>query len=160
MQESETKKLGGTEISMSYLVNGGLVKTSVNNISNSRVGYHQLSCEKTSGGYALDFLSSSGEFTFLFYTDSLHVKTYVHKGFNGGAFFLSYSNASYTINGYAQYPSDSVSVTISQYNNKRINGTFSGRLTPSIIGGPTGAFGTSGSILITNGSFENVPVFQ
>ena len=41
-----------------------------------------------------------------------------------------------------------------------LSGNFSGALTPMIsAGNPYNTYGTPGSVLITNGSFKNVPVF-
>ena len=69
--------------------------------------------------------------------------------------FLYYNNT----NGYTRYASDSMSFNITAYGNGRVSGNFSGKLTPFIVGGAPDVFCTPGSISITNGSFENIPVF-
>jgi hypothetical protein len=162
MLKAEGQSSGGSAISMSYEVNGVLVKTTVNEANNNQGTYHQLSCEKTTYTinnanyyrYVLSLVSTSGELTFLFYTDSLQTKNYVYCGSYGTEHFLSYNNT----NGYTRYASDSLSFNVTVYGNGRISGNFSGRLTPSIPGGAPDTFGTPGSIAIANGSFENVPV--
>ena len=152
MMKSETEALAGSSISMSYKVNGVLVQTTVNDLTN----YDRLSCTKTNNySYVLSFGSSSGELSFQFYTDSLKTKNYVYSGTNGTQHFLSYNNT----NGYARYATDSISFNVTSYTNRRISGNFSGRLTPSLVeGANTTTYGTPGSILITKGSFDNVPV--
>ena len=64
--------------------------------------------------------------------------------------------------GAAQYlygPADYMSFTITSYANGHISGNFSGKLTPLVMAGnPNNYYGTPGSTLITNGSFNNVPV--
>src|SRR3954470_5366221 len=74
MLKAEEQRLGGSAISMSYQVNGVLVKTTVNDATNYNGTYHQLSCEKATYSvndngnyyrYGLSFLSTSGELTFL-----------------------------------------------------------------------------------------------
>jgi hypothetical protein len=162
MLESEVQSANGSTISMSYQVNGVQVNTTVNDATNQASGYRRLSCTKTpytvgsvtNYRYALSFVSTSGELSFLFYTDSLKATNYVYKGSYGNEHFLYYNNT----NGYTHVASDSLSFNITSYANRRISGNFSGRLTP-LVGGTASTYGTPGSIVITNGSFENVPVF-
>ncbi|WP_207496993.1 hypothetical protein [Aridibaculum aurantiacum] len=162
MLEAEEQIANGSTISMSYQVNGALVKTTVNDRTNFAGSYHKLSCKKDTYTinntdyyrYALSLVSTTGELSFLFYTDSLQAKTYVHKGSFGNQHFLEYNNT----NGYTRYATDSMSFTITSYANRRINGHFSGKLTP-LVGGTSNTYGTPGSIMVTNGTFENVPVF-
>src|SRR4051812_30276290 len=88
MLEAEGQGPNNSAISMSYEVNGALVKTCVNDANNNLGGHHQLSCEKTTYTinsanyyrYVLSMVSTSGELTFLFYTDSLQTKNYVYRG--------------------------------------------------------------------------------
>jgi len=156
MMKSETGGSGSSAISMSYQVNGVLVQTTVNEVTNQLSTYYRLSCTKTTNySYVLSFVSTSGELTFQFYTDSLKTRNYVYSGSNGTEHFLDYNNT----NGYTRYAADSMSFNVTSYTNSRISGNFSGRLTPSIGGGAPDTYGTPGSILITNGSFDNVPVF-
>jgi hypothetical protein len=67
-----------------------------------------------------------------------------------------------TFGGYPQYvygPTDNMSFTITTYKDRHISGNFSGRLTPAIIPGyPNNVYGVPGSLLIKNGSFNNVPI--
>ena len=160
MLQKEEQRLGGSAISMSYQVNGVLVKTIVNDVTNQFGSYYRLSCKKTIYSsnnfdnyfYVLSCENGSGELTFLFYTDSLKTTNYVLTGWSGSHALLSYNNT----NNWTRYASDSLSFNITNYSNRRISGTFSGRLTPE--GANPNTFGTAGSIAITNGVFENIPV--
>src|SRR4051794_12662022 len=105
MLKAEEQRLGGSEISTSYQVNGALVQTTVNDANNNSWGYHRLSCEKATYSvnnngnyycYVLSLVSTSGELSFLFYTDSLQTKNYVYLGSYGTEHFLYYNNT----NGY------------------------------------------------------------
>jgi len=159
MLEAEGQSSGGSA-SMSYQMNGVLIKTTANNANNNIGGYHQLLCEKATYTinnadyyrYVLSLGSTSGELTVLLYTDSLQTRNYVLRGTN--EHILSYNNT----NAYTRYATDSMSVNITAYSNGRISGNFSGSLTPSIIEGAPTIYGDPGSISITNGTFENVPV--
>ncbi len=51
-----------------------------------------------------------------------------------------------------------MSFTITSYSNGHISGNFSGVLTP-LADANNNVFGDPGSVIITNGSFKNVPVF-
>jgi hypothetical protein len=63
-------------------------------------------------------------------------------------------------NEYVHVPSDSMSFNITSYKDGRISGNFSGQLTPMVVAGyPNNTYGAPGSVLVTNGSFQNVPVF-
>ena len=147
---------------MTYEVNGNTVTTSVKDPdSQSPTGY-QLGCSKTpnpgtnSSYYDLDCISTSGEMTFIFGTDSLTVGNYALTGIYGDMFVLSYNGE----DEFLHDPSDSISFNITSYSQGHISGNFSGRLTPMITAGnPNNVYGSPGSVLITNGSFKNVPVF-
>mgnify|MGYP001598868340 FL=1 len=58
---------GPVTATLSYEVNGNPVNISVNDADNQDRNYYTLGCGK-SGNYILEALSSSGEFTFTFYT--------------------------------------------------------------------------------------------
>ena len=148
---------GNVTATLSYKINGNVVNISVNDADNqSTIPYYTLGCSKNPGYYNLDAISSSGETTFTFYTDSLAVGNYKYSGTYGDMFFIDYYNTAEYVHG----PSDSMSFNITSYNNGHISGNFSGVLTPLIAAGnPNNTYGTPGSVLITNGSFENVPVF-
>ena len=123
---------GGATATLSYKINGNAVNISVNDAESQNPNYYTLGCTK-SAGYSLDALSSSGEFTFTFYTDSLTIGNYKYTG---------------------------MSFNVTSYKNGLISGNFSGQLTPMIsAGNPNNTYGVPGSVLITNGSFLNVPVF-
>ena len=147
---------------MTYEVNGNAVKNSVNDPrSQSPTGY-QIGCSKyiypgtNSTVYSLDFLSTSGELSFIFYTDSLRLENYLYPFSYGEMYFASYNGT----NQYVHDPADSLSFTITSYSKGQISGNFSGRLTPVIEEGePNRVYGAGGSTLITKGSFKDVPVF-
>lgn len=148
---------GTVTATLSYKINGNAVNISVNDADNQNtIPYYTLGCSKYAGYYNLDAISNSGETTFSFYTDTLTVGNYKYLGTYGDMFFISYNGADEYVHG----ASDSLSFNITSYNNGHISGNFSGVLTPLIAAGnPDNTYGTPGSVLITNGSFENVPVF-
>lgn len=138
-----------------YQINLTVVNVSVNDADNQNPNLYTLGCSK-SNGYNLDALSNTGEFSFTFYTDSLTTGTYTYNGTYGDMYFITY-------NGTAEYvhaASDSLSITITKYDKGHISGYFSGQLTPLVTASTiNNIFGTPGSVLITNGAFQNVPVF-
>jgi hypothetical protein len=147
---------------MTYMVNGSTVTNSVNHPDSQSPTAYQLGCSKTiypgtnSTVYTLDCLSATGEFAFTFFTDSLHVGNYSYTGIYGDMFFLRYNGT----DEYVHDAADSMSFNVTSYIKGHISGNFSGRLTPMVMAGyPTNTYGTPGSILITNGSFKDVPVF-
>jgi hypothetical protein len=152
------KNSGGGKVTatLSYEINGKPVSISVTDADNqSMIPYYILGCSKSAGYYSLDAISNSGETTFSFYTDSLTVGNYKYLGTYGDMFFIDY----YNTNEYVHAPSDSMSFNITSNNNGHISGNFSGLLTPMMTAGTPNTYGTPGSVLITNGSFKNVPVF-
>jgi hypothetical protein len=147
---------------MTYMINGNTVTNSVNDPDSQSPVYYQLGCSKTlypgtnSTVYILDCVGTTGETTFIFATDSLTVGNYSYTGIYGDIFVLSYNGADEFIHDL----SDSISFNITSYSKGHISGNFSGRLTPMITAGnPYNTYGPSGSVLITEGSFKNVPVF-
>ncbi|MEO6455935.1 MAG: hypothetical protein ABIN97_17775 [Ginsengibacter sp.] len=147
---------GSATATLSYKINGNAVNISVDNADKQNPNLYTLGCSKNAGYYALQGLSSAGETTFVFYTDSLTVRNYEYTGIYGDMFFISYNGT----NEYVHAASDNMSFNITSYNNGHISGNFSGQLTPMIAAGnPNNTYGAPGSILITNGSFQNVPVF-
>lgn len=146
---------GNVTATLSYKVNGSAVNISVSNAESQDPNYYTLGCTK-SVDYNLDGLSSSGEITFTFYTDSLTIGNYIYTSNYGDWYFISYNGQ----DEYTHGPSDSMSFNVTSYKNGLISGNFSGQLTPMIsAGNPNNIYGAPGSILITNGSFQNVPVF-
>jgi hypothetical protein len=146
---------GGATATLSYKINGNAVNISVSNAHSQNPNYYTLGCTK-SAGYSLDGISSSGEITFTFYTDSLTIGNYKYTGNYGDMYFISYNGQ----DEYAHVASDSMSFNITSYKNGLISGNFSGQLTPMISAGTlNNTYGAPGSTLITNGSFQNVPVF-
>jgi hypothetical protein len=162
-QRSGTQAGGGPSVAtMTYAVNGNKVATSVNNPDGQMPAGYQLGCSKTlypgtnSTVYSLDCVSTTGEMGFTFFTDSLSVGNYIYKSIYGDMFVLSYNGA----DEFVHAPADSISFNITSYTKGHISGTFSGRLTPMVTAGyPNNIYGTSGSALVTNGSFKDVPIF-
>ncbi len=140
---------------LSYKINGTAVNISVNDADNQNPNFLTLGCSK-SNGYILDALSNIGEFSFTFYTDSLTVGDYNYNGSFGDMFITSNNG----INEFVHAATDDMNFHITSYNKGHISGTFSGQLTPLIsAGNPNDIYGTPGSVAITNGSFQNVPIF-
>jgi hypothetical protein len=147
---------------LTYTINGTKVTTSVNDPDNQMPSGYQLGCSKTvySGTnsivYSLDCVGSTGEMGFTFFTDSLMVGNYLYTGIYGDMFILSYNGT----DEFVHDPSDSISFNVTSYSQGHISGNFSGRLTTMITAGnPNNTYGPPGSVLITNGSFKDVPVF-
>jgi hypothetical protein len=147
---------------MTYAVNGNTVTNTVNDPDSQSPNGYQLGCSKilypgTSNPlYNLDCISTSGEMTFTFGTDSLTVGHYSFLGVWGDMFVLSYNGT----DEFVHDPSDSISFNVTSYSKGHISGNFSGRLTPMIMAGnPNNTYGSPGSVLITKGSFKDVPVF-
>jgi hypothetical protein len=138
----------------SYEINGESVTVIVKDADNQGTRVHTLECVK-SDGYVLGCGSSSEDFVFTFYTDSLKVGNYQYTS-NYGPSYVT------TFQGYPQYvfgPTDNMSFNITAYKDGHISGTFSGQLTPAISQGYyNNVYGTLGSVVIKNGSFTNVPV--
>jgi hypothetical protein len=153
----DVSKHGTTTATLSYKVNGNAVSISVNDADN-QVLNGTLYCAKYYNNpgnyYGIEGLSSSGEITFLFYTDSLNVGNYSYTSYYGPMYFANYNGS----NEYVYDGSDSLSFNVTSYRNGHISGNFSGQLTP-MLDPNTNSFGVQGSVLITNGIFENVPVF-
>ena len=147
---------------LTYQINGNTVTTSVNGPDDQTANDYQLVCSKEPYMstnlflYGLDCLSTSGELTFTFGT-AITVGHYAYLGSYGDMFILAY-------NGQAEYahdPADSISFNITSSSQGHISGNFSGKLTPLVIAGnPYNTYGAAGSIIITNGSFTNVPVLS
>jgi len=160
-ERSGTQGSGPDVATMSYAVNGTTVTVSVQDPDGQSPTAYQLGCSKmlypgtTTTFYSLDCLGS-GEMSFAFYTDSLAVGNYSYIANYGDMYFATY-------NGTAEYvhaPADSLSFNITSYTKGHISGNFSGKLTPLATAGyPTNTYGAPGSVLITKGTFKDVPVF-
>ena len=148
---------GSITATLSYKINGNPVNISLADADHQNsYPYYTLACSKNPGYYSMEGISNSGETTFTFYTDSLAVGNYKYTGAYLDMFFISYNGT----NEFVHAPQDSMSINITSYKNGHISGNFSGALTPMIAAGnPNNTYGTPGSVLITNGSFANVPVF-
>ena len=145
-----------TTATLSYKINGTAVNLSVADADNQGATSYTLGCSKDQGYYSLDALTSSGEFAFSFYTDSLIAGNYKYTAAYGDMFFIDNNNTAE----YVHAPSDSMSFNITSYSNGHISGNFSGVLTPLVTAGAiNNVYGISSSVFITNGSFQNVPVF-
>jgi hypothetical protein len=148
-----SKNSEGTTATMSYEVNGNAVNITVDNADNQDTDYYILGCSKLDY-YSITGLSDSGEFVFVFYTTNLTVGNYKYTGAFGDFYMLHY-----WMNDYVHARSDSMSLNITSYTNGHISGNFSGILTP-MLDESSQTFGTPSSVLITNGVFKNVPVFN
>ena len=139
-----------------YEMNGNPVHLSVKDADNRLPGYRKLYCDKSTGYYSICAVNGAPEFIFTFYTDSLKVGSYKYTS-NFGPMYIT------TFKGTPQYvynPIDHVTFNITSYKDGRISGNFSGQLTPDItLAFPRYVVGTPGSVLLKNGSFENVQVF-
>lgn len=155
LHSNNTGGSGGTTATLSYKINGTPVNISVADADNQNANSYTLGCIK-SNGYFLDALSNTGEFTYAFYRDSLITGTYSDTGNDGDMYLIRYNGT----DEYVHDPLDSFSITITKYDKGHISGTFSGKLTPLVTGSLiNNIFGTPGSVSVTNGSFQNVPVF-
>jgi hypothetical protein len=156
MLDAKRSGAAGSTASLSYELNGSPVQITVADAGNQNPNSYTLGVSKSTGLYSFSGLSGSGETTFLFYTDSLTTVKYTYTGSYGDMFFISYHGE----DEYVHAASDSLSFTITSYDKGLISGHFSGQLTPLVnAGNPNNTYGTPGSIIITNGSFQNVPVF-
>jgi hypothetical protein len=139
---------------LSYEINGTLVSVSVDDADHQGPGVHRLECIK-SGGYVLSAISSSGEFVFTFYTDSLKVGSYNYTSIYGPMYVTDFQGRPQYVYG----PTDNMSFNVTTYNDGHISGNFSGQLTPMIMARyPDNIYGDPGSVSIKNGSFNNVPI--
>lgn len=155
MLNAENGEMKSITATLSYKINGNSVNIQVDD-ADKQSGNYTLGCSKATGYYALQALSDFGETSFIFYTDSLTNGNYKYTANYGDMFFIDYNNT----NEFVHAPSDSMSFNITSYDNGHISGNFSGKLTPLITAGnPNNIYGEPGSVLITNGSFQNVPVF-
>lgn len=151
---SKQKKITAT---LSYEINGNLVTISVDDADHQDTNYYRLACIKSNSYYYLDAIGDPyGEFTFNFYTDSLKAGSYNYPSGWGPTYVTTFQgNPQYVV-----YPTDDLSFNVTTYKNGHISGNFSGHITPAIIPGyPYNVYGNPGSVSITNGSFNNVPVF-
>lgn len=156
MLDSQNSGKHSTTATLSYKINGTAVNISVADADNQDASSYTLGCSKNPGYYSIDALSSSGEFAFSFYTDSLIAGNYKYTGADGDIYFIDYNNTSE----YVHAPSDSMSLNITSYSNGHMSGNFSGVLTPLVTPSTNNnIFGISSSVFITNGSFQNIPVF-
>ena len=149
LDSGEQKKITAT---LSYEINGTPVTVSVKDADNQGL-YPTLQCEK-SNVYVLG--CSNNDFVFTFYTDSLKVGNYKYISSYGPMYVVTFSGAP----DYVAGPTDNMNFNITSYKDGHISGNFSGQLTPVISqqNYPNNVYGVYGSVLIKNGSFNNVPV--
>ncbi|SRR5579871_5747265 len=146
---------GDATATLSYKVNGNLVSLTVADAKSQNPNNYSLGCTKESNYYSFDALTDAGEFTFMFITDTLTAGNYNIAG-SYNMFITEYNGT----NEYLQATTDSIGFTVTANKNGLISGTFSGRLTPLISQNyPNDIYGAPSSVLITEGSFKNVPVF-
>ena len=89
---------------------GSTVKICVPDADNQNPNGYTLGCSKTDS-YDLFGLTSSGEFTFTFYTDSLTTGDYSYNGSSGDMFFLDNKGTAE----YVHAASDNMSFTVTKY---------------------------------------------
>lgn len=156
MLSDKHRNTGGVTAMLSYEIKGIPVQISVPDAGSQNPLYATLSCIKYPGFYSLSGLSSTGEITFTFYTDTLTLGNYTYNGSYGEEFFMSFYNE----NQYTVITTDYLTFSVTSYENGCISGSFSGQLTPMINNGNNGFIhGDYGSTKITNGVFQNIPVF-
>ena len=144
----------GATATLSYEINGTPVTISERDADNQSGGYYTLSCVK-SNGYDLSGVSSFGEFTFTFPTDSLKVGNYKYTSGSGPMYITDYNGQPCYVAG----PTDNMNFNVTSYKDGRISGNFTGQITPSVTQGTYGnVYGAFGSVVIKNGFFSNVPV--
>jgi len=164
LEEEKPANSGGSPAvaTLTYTINGNAVTVSVNDPDNQSPSGYQLGCSKTvypgtsNTVYILDCVGQTGELTFMFPTDSLAVRNYGYTGIYGDLFVLGYNNE----DEFVHNTKDSISFNITSYDKGHISGNFSGMLTPMVAAGyPDNVYGSPGSVLITKGSFKDIPVF-
>lgn len=157
MLAAKRESNGGATATLSYEINGNPVQISVPNAGSQNIWNKTLSCDKYPGFYGLEGLSSTGEITFTFYTDTLTLGDYTYNGSYGEQFFARYNG----VDLYTVVATDYLTFSVASYDNGRISGSFSGQLTPMISNGNNGFIhGDFNSTKITKGVFQNVPVFR
>lgn len=140
---------------MSYEINGKLITIKSKHTDQQSAGFSNLYCQK-SAGYIISGRGDEGELVFHFFTDSLEVDNYRYPSSFGPRYFTNFEGRPQYVYG----PTDYMEFNISSYKDGYISGNFSGQLTPVITAGyPDNVYGATGSVLIKNGSFNNVPVF-
>ena len=138
---------------LSFKINGNAVSISVPDALSQNPNLYTLGCTKA-GGYVLDGNSTWGEITYNFNTDSLTPGNYQWNGSYGDMYFIDYNNQAE----YVHAATDVMIYTVTTYRNGLIGGTFSGQLSP-LLDANSNTFGTAGSVVVTDGVFQNVPVF-
>jgi hypothetical protein len=142
----------------SYKLNGNAVSRTIEDVRNqSLVPYPTMGCSKQAGRYDLLALLDPGVVSIYLFTDTLAVGNYTYTTADVGELdILDYFNQTEFLHA----PTDRISVNVSSHANGYISGTFSAVLTPMVDGSTTPyIFGTPSSILVTEGSFKNIPVF-
>jgi hypothetical protein len=147
------KKITAT---FSYKINGNQVSISVDDADLQDPSSYTLGCTK-SNGYNLDAIGDPyGEFTFTFLTDSLKVGSYRYPSGWGPTYVTNFPGTP----NYVVYPTDDLTFNVTTYQNGHVSGNFAGHITPAIsISTLYTTYGNPSSVSITNGSFNNVPIF-
>lgn len=135
---------------LSYEINGSQVNISVEDADRQPPGNRRLYCEK-SNGYLFSGVGNSGDFVFTFFTDSMKVGNYKYVGSYGPMYVTTFQGRPQ----YVYAASDNMNFNVTSFQDGHISGNFSGQLTPSANPG----YGTVGSVVIKNGSFNNVPIY-
>lgn len=147
-----------TRATLSYKIYDNPINISVDDAHNGGYNSYTLGYSQNTGYYSFRGISDSAEIYLYFYTDSLRTGNYKYISAYGDKVFVSY-DYDYAYGVVHAFP-DSMSINITSINNGRISGNFSGALSPlSTINNPFNEFGPPASMLITNGTFENVPFF-
>lgn len=158
--EAIDNKKNGPKVpaSFSFKVNGIARSYSVEDVRKERTySYPIFSCRKEVNRYDIHGQVESSSAYFSVYTDSLSVGNYSYTIADAGTREIADT-------GYLPFfllaPTDKINISISAHSNGYISGNFNAVLTPAIAGSSFPfTFGAPGSIVITEGSFKNVPVF-
>lgn len=158
--EAMLNKKNGPKVTatFSYKLNGTPVSLTVDDVRNQNtVPYYTIGCSKIPGRYEMFAMLEAGGISLSFFTDTLSVKNYNYTVADvGEKDVLDYFNQTEFLHA----ATDRISINITSHNNEYVSGNFSAVLTPMVNGGTIPyIFGTPSSIVVTEGSFKNVPVF-
>lgn len=157
--EAMLNKKNGPKVTATFSckVNGAPATLTVEDVANQgSVPYRTISCTKQTGTYDLFAMLDTGPIDLYFFTDTLTLGNYRYTTADVGQQHVIYFSGQ---SEFLQAPADYISINVTSYNNGYISGNFSALLTPMVDGNPPYKFGTPSSISVTEGSFNNVPVF-
>ena len=146
---------GGKKITatLSYEINGTPVNITVEDADRQMPAYRELYCEKTpnNNNYLLAGGRAPNDFIFTFHTDSMKLGNYKYTGMYGTEYVTTFEGRPQ----YVYVATDYMDFNVTSFKDGHISGNFTGRLTPWT----NPAYGQAGSVVITKGSFTNIPIF-